>query len=98
MTDFPPDLITQKCRSADCEDLAEYWAEVAPRWNRQRDSKRRSKRVRSMGDPWSGWWCHVHLLRVLDLKLLEVPNTKVLLIRRAPWAYVNTKWERPCGL
>jgi len=56
------------CRSGDCDELATYYAEI-PGGSENK------------GKGWDGHFCQAHLLRALELKLLELGRDAVQIWR-----------------
>lgn len=62
---------TVECRSGDCRDDATYYVDL---------SVTRSQPYRIKKDEWDGYFCHDHMIRVLSLKLAEIPVKATLRI------------------
>lgn len=67
------------CRSNDCDGLAEFYADIPTLW---RMDQRRPRIPERYFDSWDGYFCSKHLLRVLDLKIAELPIGVTLRIRK----------------
>lgn len=66
------------CRSMDCQDQAVFYVDLPAVWKHADGAGRRA----IAQDKWEGHFCPLHLLRVLELKIDEIPFSAALRIRR----------------
>jgi hypothetical protein len=68
------DRVPGECRSGDCIERAEFFAESLG-----------MRKEKGSAPEWNGEFCPEHLLRVLALKLEEMDTKGVILIERMLW-------------
>lgn len=72
------DSVPGQCRSLDCYERADYFAEHRVKW-------RPGMGKRPKSDLWNGEFCALHLSRVLEMKVLELARGDLITIERLRW-------------